>query len=204
MKVITFMLNRKFIVLGMAFVLGVAWLVALRFIFIVPEAVHYHASFAVVIDGEREPFDGFGFYEEVQACTAEEAQNPRGRIHLHQPNSDVVHVHDEAATWGNLFENLGLILSDELIKTPKGLFIDGQRGQLSFMLNGQIINSAANRVVGDTDRLLISFGTINTLESEFAQTSSNAAEFNANVDPAGCGGSASPSLLDRLKHALFE
>lgn len=186
------------------FVFGVVWLIAMRTILAFPNPVHYHANFAVFINSEREVFDGFGYYEEVQACTAEYLDNPRSRVHMHQPDNDVVHVHDHAATWGNLFENLGLLLGDEAVQTEDGVFVDGQQGELSFVLNGEAISSVANRLIASEDRLLISFGDPNATPGQYEQVAQTAWQFNQEPDPGACKGSQQPTLIQRLRHAVFE
>lgn len=189
-------------VVGLVF--GVAWLVVMRGLLAYPDPVHYHANFAVFVNGQREVFDGFGYYEEVQACTQDHLADPHGRVHLHQPSNDVVHVHDHATTWGNLFENLGLVLADNVVTISRGTFVDGLNGRLSFVFNGQRVNSVANQVIGNEDRLLISFGDPDSTPGEYDQIAVSAAEFNTQADPAACSGASQPSLIDRFKHALFE
>lgn len=185
------------------FVFGVAWLIVMRAILAYPEAIHYHANFAVFINGTRESFDGFGFYEEIQACTPDYINSPRSRVHMHQPDNDVVHVHDYAGTWGNLFENLGLALGDDVIQTTSGTFTDGQGGELSFVLNGAAVPSVANLVIASEDRLLISFGDPGNVSTEYEQVAQTAWQFNLEPDPGACKGSSQPTLIDRLKHAVL-
>lgn len=186
----------------LGFIFGAVWLIVMRALFAFPEPVHYHANFAVFVNGQRELFDGFGYYEEVQACTQDNSNDPHGRVHLHQPNNDVVHVHAAGATWGNLFENLGLGLSDDALTTSQGTFVDGNGGELIFVLNGERITSIANHVVGNAERLLISFGDPDVSPGEYEQVANSAAEFNTKPDPAACSGSNSPSLIDRFRYAL--
>ena len=186
------------------FVFGVVWLIAMRAILAFPDSVHYHANFAVFINGERETFDSFGYYEEVQACTADYLDSPRSRVHMHQPDNDVVHVHDHAATWGNLFENLGLFLGDEAIQKDDDIFVDGQLGELSFVLNGETTSSVANQLIASEDRLLISFGDPDETPGQYEQVSQTAWQYNQEPDPGACKGSQQPTLLQRLRHGVFE
>ena len=187
----------------LGFLLGVAWVFSMRFILYMPDEVHYHANFGVFINGQREMFTGPGYYEEVSACSQDESANPRGRVHMHQPDSDVVHVHDAGATWGNLFENIGLNLTNGSVQTAQGIFIGGQGGELVFMLNGQRTRSIANVVIGDEDRLLISFGPAGAdLQTQYDQVADTAGVFNESYDPAGCTSSNEPTLTERFKHAI--
>ena len=109
----------KWIRFGVAFLLGALWLFAVRFVLLDRDAVHYHANFAVYVEGERLPFDNFTFYEEVQSCGGDDVNNPKIRVHMHDRISNVVHVHDNAATWGHFFANLGYANGDTVFKTDE-------------------------------------------------------------------------------------
>lgn len=194
----------KHILAGAVF--GLFWFVVIRALFAYPEPLHYHANFAVFIDGEQQMFESPIFYEEVQACTQDEQSNPRGRVHLHQPDHDVVHVHDDGATWGNFFENLGWSLGDSFIRANGQTHTDDSENELVFVLNGERTRSIANRVIGNEDTLLISSGgniDDDLLQSQRDAIPDNAAEYNTHDDPASCSGSAEPSILQRLRFGLL-
>jgi len=193
----------KYVLAGMA--IGLLWFVVIRALFFYPEHVHYHANFAVFINGEREQFESPIYYEDTLACSQDETDNPRGRVHLHQPNNDVVHVHDHAATWGNFFENIGWALGNSFIKTDTELFQDRMDGELVFILNGERTRQVADRVIGNEDRLLISFGDASDteLETQFAAIADDAGQFNTKPDPASCSGPTNPSILERLRFGLL-
>lgn len=60
------MINRSIaIALAAGFLLGAIWLVALRYVTYKNDAVHYHANFALYINGQREEFKSFTYYEEI-------------------------------------------------------------------------------------------------------------------------------------------
>lgn len=184
-------------------VAGLLLLTVLRF-FIVSESVHYHANFAVFINGERENFEGSLYYEEVQACSADKI-GPRTRVHMHQPDNNVAHVHDAGATWGNLFENLGWTLGNRLISDGVEVYESDSDNELVFILNGQRTRNIANLVIGDEDRLLISYGSSETETSQqFGQVEDTAPLFNDQGDPGACQGSDEESFVDRLKRALYK
>lgn len=75
-------------------------LVALRFAFTPPPSpTHYHANFAIFIDGRRLDRSADRYMEELSACRLKEgAILPAERVHLHSGNPDVVHVHQPALT----------------------------------------------------------------------------------------------------------
>src|SRR5690242_12924059 len=49
-------------VAGVGFLLGILWLVGMRFLTVTPTETHYHANFAVYINGTREEFKSFAYY----------------------------------------------------------------------------------------------------------------------------------------------
>lgn len=191
----------KLILIG--FLAGVFWLTAMRFILYSPTEIHYHADFAVVISGERETFDSPVYYEEVQSCGGSEA-NPKARVHMHQPDNNIIHVHDEAVTWAQFFESMGLSLGDTVVTTPQGVFQGGKGGELVFILNGNRTRTIVNTVIGDEDRLLVAFGDSGTdFDALYEGVSSDAAAFNETYDPPTCSGSgADTSFSARLRYAL--
>jgi hypothetical protein len=165
---------------------------------------HYHANFALFINGQRDEFKLPTYYEEVQACGADE-NNPRNRVHMHNQESYDVHVHDKGATWGHFFANLGYTLGDGMVATSSKVYVDGQDGnKLQFILNGKPEINIANRVVGNEDVLLVAYGTEDSaaLQKEYKTIQHDAREHNAKPDPAACSGSQALTWQDRLKAAL--
>lgn len=190
------------VVLG--FLLGVVWLVALRFFTYVNPNVHYHANFALYINGQKDEFKNFTFYEEVQSCGSDEVNNPKTRVHLHDNQPEVVHVHDAGATWGHLFANLGYTLGDNLVKTDNGVYVDGEGGTLTFTLNGKEVEGVANRTIGSEDTLLINYGTEDqtTLQQRYDAIVKTAADYNKRNDPSACTGTKPVSAWEKLKISI--
>lgn len=193
----------KLIEIGLALALGVLWLAIIRALFFYPEPVHYHANFGVFINGQRQTFDSPTYYEEALACTQNEAGNPRGRAHLHQPSHEVVHVHDEAVTWGNFFANIGWTMGNNLISDGITTYPASDRDKLVYELNGERTRSIANRVIGNEDKLIIFVGPTGDLSGQADQVASNAAEFNETYDPGSCSGDTQPTFFDRLRFGLL-
>lgn len=189
----------------MGALLGILWCIALRVMLIDTKSVHYHANFNLVIEGAKDPFDSFTQYEEVQACSGNEVDNPRGRAHLHKPYAHAVHVHDDAVTWSAFFANVGYGLTDKAITTQKGTFVDGQDGnKLQFILNGQKVTTITNRVVASTDALLVTYGkdTDEIVKKQFDDIPKDAAKLNTEYDPASCSGTKELSFIDKLLLAI--
>jgi hypothetical protein len=170
-------------------------------------ATHHHANWAVMIDGERLDLSGDPYMEEVAACRAsDDGILPEQRIHMHENDHDVVHVHHEGATWGALAANLGMSLGDEHLILADGTgILASDSARFVFVLNGFQVPSVHNRVVQSGDRLLISVTDApgSVLESEFPLVASNALEYNERMDPASCAGHGELGFLERLRLAFW-
>lgn len=186
--------------------LGALTIVAVHFFTISDDSVHYHANFGLYINGERDEFKGFGFYEEVSSCGGNNLNNPKIRTHLHDNKNALVHVHDDAATWGHFFANLGYSLGDTVLETRKGVYVNGQDGNtLQFRLNGKPIDSVANKTIGDKDILLVTYGDedearIKQQESSIAK---DAGKYDETADPAACSGSKPLTFSEKLQRSIW-
>ncbi|MBW3628771.1 MAG: hypothetical protein KY464_05670 [Gemmatimonadetes bacterium] len=193
------------VVLGM--VLGVTGLAGYRFFFVPPEAhPHFHANFALFVDGERVDLRGDRYMEEVGACKVSETVLPTERVHLHNNNQDVVHVHHGGVTWDHFLINLRMGLGDKYLALDDGRILTAGPGKsLKFVLNGQPQFSVRNVLLRSGDRLLISYGAeaeAEVVRSQFPQVATTAEEFNGKPDPAGCSGATEPTLGERLRDAF--
>jgi hypothetical protein len=171
-------------------------------------STHHHANWAVFVDGERLDLSGDRYMEEVSACSASDRGIlPTQRIHLHENNGDVVHVHHPGATWGALMANLDMSLGDEHLFTAEGArYFDGEEGRsIVFVLNGIAVPSVHNRVVSSGDRLLISVtdDPRSVVESEYPRVAADAPEFNERMDPASCAGHGALPLWTRMRLAFW-
>ncbi len=195
----------SWLLLAVGMVLGAVILFAIRFANVKSDAVHYHANFALYVNGVRDEFKGPGYYEEVQACSADNKNDPKARVHMHNQESALVHVHDNAVTWSDFFANLGYTLGDSVLVTNQGTYVSGNDGKLTFTLNGHEFQNVADKVIGNEDVLLINFGNqaSTELKKEYDSIPRTAHKENQEKDPASCGG-ASTTLTPsaRLKKAL--
>jgi len=177
-------------------VLGVVAIGAVRLATLpeLPDTVgpHYHANFAVFVDGERVDLSAVHYMQDIAACKV----NPDlilavERAHMHEGLHDVVHVHHEGVTWGHFFGNIGFALRDDFLITDRGErhFAQGDR-TLKFVVDGLDVPSVFNNVIKSQQRLLISFGTESVeeiLESQFTEIASTASVFNQyHQDAGGC------------------
>jgi len=198
-------IERSKILILCAFAVGVLWAFSLRFLLAADTSTHYHANFAVYVDGTKDPFDNFTFYEEVTACNPEYINEPTSRAHLHDNISHIIHVHDTAVTWGHFFANLEYSISKDALQTDDGIFIDGQDGkQLRFILNGKEVGDVTNKLIESEDTLLVDYGAdnIESLLLRYADIPEEAAEYNLQQDPAACSGSHEDSFWARVKRTL--
>lgn len=169
--------------------------------------VHYHANWAVFVDGERLDLTGDRYMEDVMRCSADASHvAPEDRVHMHENDHDVVHVHAAGVTWGHLIANLGFNVGDDFLITDNGRYLSGEAGSLKFILNGAEVPSIHNRQIGDQDRLLISFGpepAEEVVASQFSQVLANAGTFNTMPDPASCSGHEEMTFGQRLRRAVW-
>lgn len=199
------MLNKRRLLQCVAFfLLGALTLITIRFITIEKKETHYHANFAVFIDGKRFDFNNFIFYEEVQSCGGAELNNPRTRVHMHDNVNHVVHVHDTAATWGHFFTNLGMVNGDTVFKTNTDTYVETKEKPIRFILNDAEVDMTANRTIVSEDVLLVSIGTVadEMLQEQYAQISKDAGEYNYRNDPSSCSGGQPLTVGERLKQSI--
>jgi len=199
------MTKKFFIVAACAFALGFLMFIGLRFVLVKNNDVHYHANFGLFVDGKRDMFSNFSFYEEIAACSTGGEDNPKHNIHMHDNKFDVVHVHAHGATWGGFFTNLGYTLGNKVLVTQDGTFVDGQDGKkLQFILNGEPVQTVQGRLIKSADTLMVSFGNedAKALQAEYKQIDRSADSYNHTADPAACSGAHTLDFKTRLKRAF--
>lgn len=186
--------------------LGFLILGLVRFIFVHDHRTHYHANFALYVNGEKDEFNSFTYYEEVTACSDASKMDPKSRAHMHNNVNSIVHVHDDAVTWGHFFSNLGYIFNDNLLITPKGRYEPGDDKKFSYILNGERVKNISDKVIKSEDTLLINFGSESEqeLSARYSNITRDAHEFNLRADPGGCAGADEESLTKRIKRSIFE
>jgi hypothetical protein len=199
---------RSALLLGIGAVLGIVVLTALRFAGQPPhQHVHYHANWAVFVNGERLDLTDERYMEDVFQCMADPSmQRPEDRVHMHENNQDVVHVHASGVTWGHLLANLGFGIGEKYLETDQGRLAEEGENTLKFILNGRPIGSVRNQQIGNQDRLLISYGPESVeqvLATQYPVVEENAGVYNTMPDPASCSGQAEETFGDRLRRAVW-
>lgn len=187
-------------------ILGALTVLLIRFATYNPPGTHYHANFAVFIHGQREQFKGVRYYTEAQMCAEEDEKTPPVRAHMHDNINNVVHIEDQAVTWGHFFANIGWTLGPDFIADASGnIYTTNDSDKLNLILNGQNytgLGGLNNSVIKDKDRLLISYGPSdqNVLNQELKSVGTNAEKYDYSTDPKSCGGTHTPDFHDRITH----
>jgi hypothetical protein len=201
----TGLLTSKWAFLVYGLLLATLVLLGIRFATYTEPHTHFHANFAVYINGAKEDFKGPQYYEEVALCSQHDHLTPKARTHMHNEENGVVHVHDDGVTWGQFFENLGWYVGPDFVRTPGQLYVNSDTNKLHIMLNGQDLtglSTITNELIHDKDRLLVSYGDVSDdqLASQYKTVLANAGEYDSRPDPAACSGAEAPSVSDRLQH----
>ena len=206
--------KRALAVFAIGLVVGIGSLGTVRYLSYQPPedgTTHYHANFAVFLNGERVDLSGPMYMEDVDRCKLDpSAAAPADRAHLHQGIHDVVHVHHKGVTWGHFFTNLRWTLGDDFIFTESGQrhTNEGER-TLKFVIDGTPHQSVRNRVIRSTERLVISYGPESIEEvtqTQLPEVANTAEAFNlSHFDPGGCSGSGPPppTTWERIRQAFF-
>ena len=194
----------KFVIGIAGILIGMLVILGIRFVsYQPPKTVHYHANFAVYVDDSQEQFSNPLLYEEISECSVSTEKKPGERAHLHENIKDVVHVEDNAVTWGSFFQNIDWNISSDYIDNSGLLLVNNETQSVTYILNGEKISDITNKVIGDKDRLLISYGSATTdeLNKQFETVATTAEKYNATKDPESCsGGQSENSISDRLKN----
>ena len=169
---------------------------------------HHHANLAVFINGTKLDLSSDKYMEEISACYTQGVIQPKQRVHLHEKNGDLVHVHHEGVTWGHFFNNIGFAITPDYLIDDKGnIYKEDETNSLSFLLNGKPIDNPYNSLIKSEDRLLINFGPekeAELIDTKFKEVANNASEYNHKQDPSTCSGDNETTIKDRLiKSFLF-
>ncbi len=112
-------MKKRIIALGIFLSLIVSAVIILPQTLLKPEPIHIHAGFQVYADDKLQDLSDFKYMHEmpcsidgkpVEGAPKDEQQE---RAHLHDQTGDVVHVHRQGGTWGDLFKNIKYEINDE-------------------------------------------------------------------------------------------
>jgi len=115
------------------------------------QEVHWHADFAVFIEGEQLVFNSEEYITTENFTVAE-------YVHIHKPYYSVVHVHREQTTWSEFFETLGWELSATCLIFDQKKYCSSEDKSLIFYVNDVQVDSITFLEISDLQRVLISYG----------------------------------------------
>ena len=126
---------------------------------------------------------------------------------MHDNVNDVIHVHDKRVTYADFFQNIDWNLSNDFLKTDSGIIQNTDEKKWVFMLNGKQVERVDNLLIGNLDKLLISYGAADTdFMAQYKTISDSAKEKNKYQDPSSCSGLNGPaeeSFSARFKRAAW-
>jgi hypothetical protein len=129
---------------------------------------HIHADLLILINGEA---------VDLSSDTYQTNQNDvkSGVVHLHDNNGVVVHVHAPGVRLGDFLTSINFGLSDTCLQVEKEYYCEDESNNLVVWVNGAEIPVAAEYIMQDLDRILISFGDNDReLEEEYARVTDEA------------------------------
>lgn len=156
---------------------------------------HFHANFALYINGERFDFSPDAYMEDVAWCSLTGKMYPEDRVHLHENNPDTIHIHDDGVSWGHFFANNNMAFWENFLKSDSW---EIYQWEMTYILNGISVKNPFNDLIKSEDRLLITYNT-EWAEDLFSEVSSNAPEYNEKYDPWSCGGTNENAILAILR-----
>jgi hypothetical protein len=126
------------------------------------QVTHFHADFALFIDGKQFNFDQPQFVSNDDDLIAAD-------VHIHPERYTVVHVHYTNTTWARFFQTMGFDFKDEsmpgstaaqtCLAMPDGTKLcNNDEDTFKFFVNGVQVKGIAGTDIADLDRVLISYG----------------------------------------------
>lgn len=152
---------------------------------------HEHADFALFLNGQRFDF-AQDVYMSVQPCVvraeggipfayAHEGESTDDFVHLHDMDGDVVHVHRAGITWHDFFDSLKMSFTDTSFVDDAGnTYEKNETHSFRFFVNGEEVQTLANREIRDLDRVTITYGRndrdVNTIAAEIGAVTNKACQ----------------------------
>lgn len=115
---------KRFFIIGIILLIIIFGVVFLAKNLSKPKVVHFHAGFQVYKNGVLQDYSGFQ-YMSLLPCGkvyTDPADEQLEKAHLHNNIGDVVHVHREGATWGDLLKNINVSFA-----IPPTGYINGEK-----------------------------------------------------------------------------
>lgn len=132
---------------------------------------HEHADIAVFIDGQRLDLSQVR-YMTTKPCGLADAHRTGDipldeKVHLHDGNGNVIHVHYPGVTYAEFFTSIGMEFRDSYFRDADGKeYANSDTRLFRYFLNGSEVPDIATHQIHDLDRVLISYGrTVRELPS---------------------------------------
>ena len=120
--------------------------------------VHYHADFALYIDGER-----YNFAQDKYMSTGNKSLS--NFAHLHDMKGNIIHKHASGITLGFFMETVGMKLNDTCLMIDDGTsYCDDGNKELKIYVNGKHNDEFAEHDIKDEDKILLSYGDVSEEE----------------------------------------
>lgn len=139
---------------------------------------HEHADIAVFLNGQRFDLSQQKYMSTVPCGPAadrhaEDTDSLRDKVHLHDGNGRVIHVHYPGVTYGEFFESLGMMFSDGRLVDDMGIVNENTTDHIfRYFINGEEVYTIARTPIRDLDQVLITYGPLQrSLDSELAAVS---------------------------------
>lgn len=108
--------------------------------------IHIHADFKVYIDGNSVNFSKPEYMVRAK------------HVHVEDMDGDVIHVHATGVTIGEFFNTLGMKFTNSCLKIEGLQYCSSGEKTLKFYVNGEPNSEYDNYLMGDLDKILISYG----------------------------------------------
>ena len=115
---------------------------------------HIHADFKVYINGKFMDFADEKYYEKSHFLHLDESENK-------EKASGVLHMHAKNIPLGIFFDSIGFKFNKTCFETDSHSFCNNQDNNIKFYVNNQSNNEFENYVFKDSDKILISYGSVN-------------------------------------------
>ena len=129
---------------------------------------HAHADFAVLLDGKRFDFAKHEYMSNEPCLVGSifptaDAHGGEGdlsdKVHMHNMNGNVVHVHHQGITWADFFKSIKMELTSSSFTDEKGKKAEASdTKEFRFMKNGKDVKDLFSLAIQDQDRVLVSYG----------------------------------------------
>lgn len=151
---------------------------------------HYHANIAFHMEGKLLDLTAEKYMQDVVACHAGESKSAPERVHFHEGNDKVVHVHHDGVTWQHFMLNLGFNMGLNYFIFDDGRILRNEGdNRMVYVVNGTFYKVIQNVEIYSKDRMLIYYGSLaeaEIMEIYESEVLNNAEEFNNKYDPGAC------------------